>query len=148
MTANTYTIALLSAEVGGETELLEQEKGALDALETDLADLERSDGKQEKRLHPCARASGLDNVRLRPAEYEASSAIRIPATTLSNLEHDPEAKDVLVQLRHHLDSMQNNVEATKDIAATLATSQAALDVFNWKQLGTAEYRCVYGVDAT
>jgi hypothetical protein len=145
---NTHTIGLLGAEIGGETELLEQEKAELEALERDLAKLEEADGIQQERLHPFARHTSLDNAPTISLDYDTRSAIRIPAVTLPGLEHDPEAKDVLDQVRHHLDSMQNNVEGTKNIVAALATSQAALDFYNWRRLGEAEYSQVYGLEAT
>lgn len=145
MTANTHTIGLLDAELEGESDLLEQEKAELDVLERALADLEESDGKQ-MRLHPFSQASNLTNPRTMPADYEMRSVIKTPATTLPDLEHDPQIKDVVDQLRHHLDSMQNNMEGTKEISAALATSQAALDVFTWRQLEKAEYSRVYGID--
>ena len=146
LTANTHTIGLLDAEVGGETALLEQEKAELEALERNLSDLEGSDGKQKTRLHPFARGSDFNNPRKMSADYEMRSTIKTPAATLSDLEHDHQTKDILAQLRHHLDSMQNNMEGTTDIVAALETTQAALDVFNWRQLGKAEYGRVYGVD--
>ena len=148
MSANTHTIGLVGAEVKEETDLLEQERAQLEALERDLADLGGPDRKHEQRLHPFARGSGLGTPLRVAGDYETRSAIKVPASMLGDLEQDPEAKDILDQLRHHLDSMQNNIEDTKDIVAALATSQAALDVFNWRRLGKTEYRRVYGVDAT
>lgn len=148
MTANTHTIGLLSAEVREETDLLEQERKELASLERNLADLEELDAKQEKCLHPFAQGSCLQNSQKIAGDYETRPVVKTAAPDLSELEDDPEAKELLDQLRHHLDSMQNNIEGTKDISAALAASQAALDVFNWRHLGKAEYHRVYGVDAT
>jgi DNA repair exonuclease SbcCD ATPase subunit len=148
LTANTHTISLLSAEVKEETNLLEQEREELAALERELTDLEEMDAKQEKRLHPFARRSHLENSQTIIGDYETRPVVKQPAPTLSELEDDPEAKELLDQLRHHLDSMQNNIEGTKNISVALAKSQAALDMFNWRHLGTTEYRQVYGLDAT
>jgi CENP-Q, a CENPA-CAD centromere complex subunit len=138
----------LSAEVKEETSLLDQEREELAALERELADLEEMDAKQEKRLHPYAQGSRLESSRAIIGEYETRPVVKIPAPSLSELEGDPEAKELLDQLRHYLDSMQNNLEGTKDISVALAKSQAALDIFNWKRLGTDEYRQIYGIDAT
>ncbi len=99
-------------------------------------------------MHHFARAKGLDNPQTMVVDYETRSALKTSATTLSDLEQDPGTRDILNQLRHHLESMQNNVEGIKGISAALTTSQAALDVFNWRKLGKAEYRQVYGVDTT
>jgi CENP-Q, a CENPA-CAD centromere complex subunit len=148
LTANTHTIGLLSAEVKEESSLLEQEREELAALERELADLEELDAKQEKRLHPFAQGRRLESSRTIIGEYEMRPVVKAPASTLAELEGDPEAKGVLDQLRHYLDSLQNNIEGTKDISVALAKSQAALDIFNWKHLGTDEYRQVYGIYAT
>lgn len=147
MTANTHTIALLDAEVGGETNLLGQEKAELDALERELAHCHGSNKKQEQRLHPFAQASGLSNPQTMSADYETRCTTKIPATTLSKLEHDKDAKSILDQLRHHLDSLQKNIEGTENIAAALTSSQASLGLFSWRNLERAEYRRVYGTDA-
>jgi len=138
----------LSAEVKEETSSLEQEREELVALERKLADLEELDAKQEKRLHPFAQGSRLEGSRTIMGEYETHPVVKTSASTVSELESDPEVKELLDQLRHYVDSMQNNIEGTKDISVALAKSQAALDIFNWKHLGTDEYRQVYGIDAT
>lgn len=148
MTANTHTVALLTAEIGGETALLEREKEELATLEKELSDLERTEAKQEQRLHPFVQANALETPPKTTVEYDARAMSGTTAPTVSNLDDDPETKDMLEQLRHHLDSMQNNIEGTRDIEAALATSQAALDVFNWTRLAKDEYNQVYNVGAT
>ena len=148
MTANTHAAGLLTAEVGGETALLEREKEELATLEKDLADLEGSEAKQEQRLHPFAQANVLETLPKTTVEYDARAVTGITAPAVPDLDDDPETQDILEQLRHHLDSMQNNIESTRDIEVALATSQAALDVFNWTRLAKDEYSQVYKVDAT
>jgi kinetochore protein Fta7 len=139
---------LLSAEVKGETELLEQEKTDLETLEKELADQEGAKGKQAKGLHPFARNRGAENPRPMVGEYESGATNKLPAAALSELENDAEAKDLVEHLQNYLDSIQTDVEGTRHIREALTSSQAALDVFNWRQLGKTEYRHVYGVDAT
>lgn len=148
MTANTHAVGLITAEVGGETALLEHEKEELATLESDLTDLESSEAKQEQRLHPFVQANALETPPKTTVEYDARAVSGTTAPTVSDLDDDPETKDMLEQLRHHLDSMQNNIESTRDIEVALATSQAALDVFNWTRLAKDEYSQVYKVDAT
>lgn len=148
LTANTHTVGLLTAEVGGETTLLEREREELAALEKDLADLEESEAKQEQRLHPFVQGSAVESALKTTVEYDACPVTKTTAPALSDLEDNSETKDILEQLRHHLNSMQNNIESAKDIELALATSQAALDVFSWTRLARDEYGQVYKVDAT
>lgn len=145
MTAATHTIGLLGAEVQAETNLLEQEQAEHETLKTELAHVEEMDEEQRQRFHPFAQDCSLNSVRALPTDYETCSTTKMPTATLFDLDHDSEAKDVLDQLRHHLGSMQSNTEGTNDIAAALSTSKAALDLFNWRNLGKAEYRQVYAV---
>ncbi|KAF7503613.1 hypothetical protein GJ744_003435 [Endocarpon pusillum] len=148
LTANTHAVGLLTAEVGEETALLEREKEGLATLEKDLSDLERSEARQEQRLHPFAQANALETPPKTTVEYDARTVSGTTAPTVSDLDDDRETKDMLEQLRHHLDSMQNSVESTRDIEVALATSQAALGVFNWTRLAKDEYSQVYKMDAT
>lgn len=147
MTANTHTIGLLGAELGSESDLLEQEKSELEALENSLADLERLEETQRERLHPFVQHDGFNHPQTITADYETRPSTKIRSTTLANLASDPEAKDVLDKLRHHLHIMQHNVEGNRDVTEALAKSQAALGVLNWRELRTAEYRQVYGLDS-
>lgn len=128
--------------------MLEQEKRELDTLESELAGYDEFNSKQRKRLHPLTQANDRGDTLSRRADYETRCATKTPPSKLSELEHDAEARDVLDQLQYHLDRMQNNVDATRDIQAALATSQAALDVFNWRNLERAEYRQIYRIDTT
>lgn len=146
MTANTHELALLSAELDAEVSLLEQEKTQLLAVEKELSDLEESDEKEKRHLHPIAQEA-VDKSRDIPAEYEMRSTIKKSQPIDFDFECDPEARDVLDQLRKHLDGMQNDSEGTT-VSLALSTSQAALDVFNWRHLGEAEYYQVYGMSAT
>jgi CENP-Q, a CENPA-CAD centromere complex subunit len=150
LTANTHTLGLLGAELEAETRSLQQEKAQLESLERELADLEASHENEssKRQLHPLAQSDGREHDRTFLADYEARLTAKKPTATLSDLEPDPGAREVIDQLRHHLDSMQKNVESTKDVAAAISTSQAALDVFNWRHLKEVEYHQVYGVNAT
>ena len=144
ITAHTHTIGLVSGELDVETSLLEQEKAELHALEKDVAALDETDRNQKGRLHPFAQDAGPNKSRTSLADYELHSTIKTPPAMQFHAESDPEASEVLKQLRHHLDSMQ--VDDPNDIATALSTSQTALDVFNWRHLREAEYHQVYEVN--
>lgn len=148
LTTNTHTLGLLSGEVDAETEFLEQEKAELHALEMDVAALDEKDRNHKRRLHPLAEDVGPEKSRILPAEYELHSAIKTPASVQFHFEADPEADDILKQLRHQLDSMQDDIGGPTDIATALSASQAAFGVFNWRHLREAEYHQVYEVNAT
>lgn len=143
MTADTHAIGLLSAEIHSESSLLEKEKEALDAVNQDFSGMDDPD---PIKLHPFSRGSNHQNPRTCLADYEVRSATKTSVVRLSDIEYDPEAKDVLNQLRHHLDSMQNNVKGLDHIEQSLSSSQAALDAFNWRLLREAHYRQIYGLD--
>jgi CENP-Q, a CENPA-CAD centromere complex subunit len=127
---------------------LKQEKDELEALENELSKIEKSDAEQEKNLHSFARDGLAHGTSKVTTGYDTSISNMIQPTILPDVERDPQAKEIVDQLRHHLDSMETNVESTKDIAAALATSKAALDVFNWRRLTEDEYRQVYGTAGT
>ena len=148
LTANTHTHALLRGEFDAESNLLEQEKAELRALEKELADLEGSNEKEKRHLHPFAQDASVDKSRALPTEHEMRSTIKNSAAMDFDLERDPEARGILDQLRKHLNGMQNNAEGTTELSAALSTSQAALDIFNWRHLREAEYHQVYGISAT
>lgn len=148
MTTNTHTAALLRAEIDAETEILKQDNEELEMLKQELASLQEDSNAQNQSLHPVVQDLPAPSVDTTAPESSLESIIGQPANRLSALIADPASRDVLMQLSHHFDSIQKNIEGMSPIHTALSTSQTALDLFNWKQLGPKDYRQIYGLDVT
>ena len=148
MTTNTHTAALLRAEIDAETEFLKLDKEELEILKGELASLQDDSNLQTPKLHPVVQDLPAPSVDATAPASSVDSTIGRSANRLSALTADPASRDVLMQLGHHFDSIQKNIEGMSPIHIALSTSQTAVDLFNWKKLGPKDYRQIYGLDVS
>jgi hypothetical protein len=132
----------LTAEIEAESKLLEEEKAILEAIN---AGLSVTQGSDPHKLHPFSHGGDPKPSRAQPADSETHHAKKTSALHLSDLGHDPQAEQILANLRRHINGMQNSVDSATSLQSSLSTTQAALDTFNWSHLGEIEYQRVYGL---
>ena len=66
-------------------------------------------------------------------DFYASSTLAAtpdPSCSLDGIEADPDAQDLVQQIRSHMQSMQANTLSMRPVTAVLQNAQATLDVFS------------------
>lgn len=163
---------LLRNQIKREQQALKHDKAQLTQLEDAWKSSQALRRKQERGLHPLARAMDYDNndrgnrdvgaktLRMQREALEKTNAVAGIRTTATDRQapslstptdltpDEPDGMEPLLkQLRNHLHSMQNNTESMHPVLAAMSEAQSALDLFTTTRLG-GQARQMLGVLAT
>ncbi|KAI9677696.1 MAG: hypothetical protein M1829_002468 [Trizodia sp. TS-e1964] len=129
LTPVLHSIQLTRAEIEKEEFLLRADQERLQTLQSNAKDEELLRRRQAKRSHGLLQA--LEESPEGKEEFcaRAIGLITTPDPDAPSLDSgaDEEFEKVSKQLQSHLHSMRGNAEQVKDIAAGLASAQAAVD---------------------
>lgn len=172
LTTNTQSSNLLRRQIRNEMRALKRDRAELKRLETGLRSCETLRRKKERGLHPVARELDEDDslacnhaeeiervtaaagIRSTKAHFPAASLVSNAATTTTmtppclatTSDQDPELNPLLLQLRSHLVSMQNNTSSMLQVVGAMEETKTKLELFTASRFDEDALRRMYAFD--
>lgn len=132
LSANIHSLNLLRAQIAKDEQRLKQDEAEVEHLESSLRSNEIYRREQGKTLHPLAQNIGVHRGTL-DLLFLDTKMDKDEEPSIAQLFEDDELRQVLHQLRNHLDSMQSNTSGVRQIEEIIQHMASELDIYSFSQ---------------